>query len=123
MITVGWHRRPTDAVRGAPWCETTIVFGPDCTTVRLDRVELLELRSEERCEDLRGKIAGPHVHPPVPVDLTTKELAAVRALLSDDLGSSKVPGVVEEQRATLAALDVLGLVKALCGHRADGAKA
>ena len=50
-------------------------------------------------------------HPRVLVDLAAEELAAVGALLPDDLGALDESRIVDEQRAALAGDDVLRLVE------------
>ncbi len=55
------------------------------------------------------------VDPGVLVDLAAEELAAVGALLLDDLGPLDPVRAVDEQRAALAAHHVLRLVEAEAG--------
>src|SRR5207248_1724864 len=68
---------------------------------------------------LRRQMARPDVDPGVLVHKPAKELAAVGALLADDLGALDQRGVVDQERAPLAAGDVLGLVEAESRQRAQ----
>lgn len=74
------------------------------------------------CDKTEGQIARPEVDPAVLVDHSAEELAPVGSLLPDDLGPLEVGRVVDHERAALAALDVLGSVKALCRHDPERAQ-
>src|SRR5262245_42097310 len=95
---------------------------PEAPPRGLDALARLQLRVEVGGEDVGGYVAGPDVHPGVLVDQSPKEPAAVRALLADDLRPLGEARVVDEQRAALAAVDVLGLVEALRREAAEGAE-
>ncbi len=76
----------------------------------------LQLRQQEGRQDIGRQVAGADVHPGVLVHLAAEEAAAVGAFLADDLGALDVAWVVDQQRAALAAGEVLGLVEALGGQ-------
>ena len=63
-----------------------------------------------------------HVDPSVFVHLPAEEPAAVGAFLADDLGPLDEARVVDQERAALAAGEVLGLVEALRGEAAERAE-
>ena len=89
-------------------------------TAALDVVEALELSHQERCQQITRQVGRALVHPGVLVDLTAKEARAVGSLLPDDLGALGVLVVIDKQRATLPAGDVLRVVPALGPERPEG---
>ena len=112
-----------DAVARRPVGELGVVALPD----RAARVAWIASRAsscaeQERREDVGRQIARADVDPGVLVDLAAEEPAAVGALLADDLGALDELRVVDEQRAALAAGEVLGLVEALRRQRAERAE-
>ena len=93
--------------------ERRVVALPDGAAARaVISLGLLELRPQERRDDLARQIRRADVDPGVLVDLAAEELRAVGALLADDLGALDEARVVDQQRAALAGDDVLGLVEA-----------
>src|SRR2546421_472480 len=95
---------------------------PDSAAAVLDLFEGLELGGEERGQDLGGQVAGTDVHPPVPSDDAAQEVAAVGTLVPDDLRSGMQAHVVDDERASLTTLHVLGFVEALGGEGSEGSE-
>ena len=85
-----------------------------------DDVALLELAVEERREHFAQSERRADVVPGVLVDLAEHEGAAVRALVVEHVGARDVGLVVDDERAALAADEVLRLVEA---QRAETAEA
>jgi hypothetical protein len=79
----------------------------------------VELRREERSLQLGEDVARADVDPRVLVDETAEESTAVGPLLADHLGAFDQGGVVQEQRTAFAAREVLRLVEAQRGGRAE----
>jgi hypothetical protein len=99
-----------------------VVPRPDRQAAPGDRLGHLHLGPQEGGDDLSRKEGGAQVHPGVLVDLAEREPAAVRPLLADHLGARDQPRVVDEQGATFAAQDVLGLMEAQSSERAEPAQ-
>src|SRR5580765_7122859 len=116
------NHRETRSAAVRPIAQLLRVPVPDLLSPGLDPVALLELRQQERGEELGGEVARSDVPPGVLVHLAAEEPRPVRSLLPDDLGALDQGGVVDEQRAPLPAGEVLRLVEALRGERAEGAQ-
>ena len=116
------HDRPAQQAACLERRERRVVALPDREPRGRDALGLLELRGEERGDDLARQVRRADVDPGVLVDLAAEELRAVGALLADDLGALDEARVVDEQRAALAGDDVLGLVEAQRAERADRAE-
>src|SRR5271170_2898325 len=97
-----------------------VVF-PESTPLALDFLSALQLRQQERGQQVGRQITGPDIHPSVLIDLTAEELAAVGALFADDHGAFDHLRIVHHHGSSLTANDVLSLVKALCAQAAEGA--
>ena len=91
--TIGRRTRPV----GLELREGLVVAIPDREAPLGDRVGLLQLRPEERRDDLARQVRRAEVDPGVLVDLAAEELAPVGALLPDDLGALDEPRVVDER--------------------------
>ena len=98
------------------------VAGVDGVALGGDFLGLFELGVEEGGDEFRGEVGGADVDPGVLVDFATEELGAVGTFLPDDFRALDETRVVDDQRATLAADEVLGLVEAVAAEVADGAE-
>lgn len=83
---------------------------------------LLHLGPEEGGDEFAGEVGGADVHPGVLVDLAAEELAAVGALLSDDLGAIRKSGVVDQQGAAFPGDDVLGFMERVAAQITDASQ-
>src|SRR5215212_5608419 len=111
------HDREAHVVYHGPVLKMLVVIIPNALPLRLNLLAGLELGIQESGEHLRWKITGAQVNPGVLVYLAAEEAAAVGAFLPDNLRALHVNRVVYEERATLTADKVLGLVEALGGER------
>ena len=114
--------RPPDRAGRLEVRERFVVPLPDVEPARRDGVGLLHLRPQERGDDLAGQVRRTEVDPGVLVDLAPEELAAIRALLPDDLGALDEPRIVDQERTALAGDDVLRLVERERRHVPDAAE-
>jgi hypothetical protein len=114
-----WQRNA--AARG-PVREPRAVPSDDGGAARLQALELVELHLEDRGENVRENVAAALGDPGVLVDLAAQERAAVRALLTGDLGTLGQLRVRDSERAALAAAHVLRLVEAEAARVAEGAE-
>ena len=89
-----------------------VIAVPNRQPARGDGVGFFHLRPQKGGDEFAGQIRRTDVHPGVFVHLAAEELAAVGALLADDLGASCQRRIVDQQRAAFAGDDVLGLVEA-----------
>src|SRR3546814_679591 len=96
------HYRSLEQALGLKWCSPFVVTVPDGKAPCGDLAGLLQLGGEERGNDLAWEIGRTHVHPGVLVHLSAKELAAVGALLANDLGALRHGWIVDQQRTTFA---------------------
>ena len=87
-----------------------------------DRVPLLELAVQVGGQHVGQPERRADVLPRVLVDLAEQELAPVGALVVHDVGPVDVGLAVDDQRAALAADEVLGLVEAQRGEAAEAAE-
>jgi len=76
-----------------------------------DLIGVFELRIQKSADQFAWQIRRTNIHPGVFVHFAPEKLAAVGAFLADDLGATGEACIVYQQRATLAADDVLGLMK------------
>src|SRR5256885_8702821 len=120
--TVGRYRGLSDTGPLGPVGEARMIGLPDSAAAVLDLFEGLELGGEEGGQDLGGQVAGADVHPPVPSDDAAQEVAAVGTLVPDDLRSGMQAHVVDDERASLTTLHVLGFVEALGGEGSEGSE-
>src|SRR5580765_4450766 len=104
------NHRETRSAAVRPIAQLLRVPVPDLFSPRLDPVALLELRPQERGEELGGKVARSDVPPGVLVHLASEEPCTVGSLFANDLGTVDQGGVVDEESAPLAAGEVLRLV-------------
>src|SRR5271157_3886691 len=114
----GRHRQPQQPFTLKRLEELTIAL-MDGPAPLADLVEHLELGKEKRRTDLAGYIRRPHIHPGIFVNLAAEELAAVGALVADDLRPVDQLRIVDAESAPLAADVILGLVKAVRTQIAD----
>lgn len=112
LDTVGFYLATKDA----------IVNLPNADTALLDIVELFELRPKEGGIELGGEEGGTDVAPAVLIDHAAIELGAVGAFLPDDLGAAHEAFVVDDEHASLAAVDILSLMEGEGSEMADGAE-
>ena len=96
--------------------ERRVVGVPDRQARGGDLRDALELLGQQRRRHVGHEKRRADVDPRVLVDLAAREALAVGALLLQDLGALRPARVVDEQRAALAAGDVLRLVE---GERAE----
>ena len=94
----------------------------DAPALALHRVALLQLAEEVGGEHVGEAERGAGVLPGVLVDLAEHEGVAVGALVVEHAGAVDVLGVVEQERAALAADEVLGLVEAEGGEAPQAAE-
>src|SRR5438128_6961393 len=92
--------------------ETGVVGVPDGLPFRRNGFGLLELRPQERSRDLARKERAADVDPAVLVHLAAEELPPIGPLLLENVGPVGERRVVDQDRAALAAMDVLRLVEA-----------
>lgn len=104
-----WPAHPAGLLQGR---EGLVIAPPQRQPPGGDSVCLFHLRPQEGGDDLPWKIRGADIHPGVLVHLTPEELTAVGTLFADDLVARGQGRVVDQEGATLAGDDVLGLVKA-----------
>src|SRR5947208_453044 len=78
-----------------------------------DLVHRLDLGVEEGARDLAGDVRRADVDPGVFVHLAPEELRPVRPLVAEDLRPVDQRGVVDAERAALAAGEVLRIVEAV----------
>ena len=113
MLTIGRCNRELHLTFTSPHAEFLSVTSPDRLAPSLNLVTRLELRQQIGGEDARTAGSSSRRPPSVYlIDLAAEEPAAVGALLAEDLGPLDEARVVDQQRAALAAGDVLGLVEA-----------
>jgi hypothetical protein len=86
-----------------------VVVLPVVQAAAQDVVALLQLRIQEGRDQPAGEAGRADIDPGVLVHLTAQEGAAAGDLLADDLGPLDPRAIVDQQRATLAGDDVLGL--------------
>jgi len=82
-------------------------------------VTLFELRKEIRRKHVGEQVAGTDIDPRVFVDLSAKELAAIRSLFANNLSTLGQRRIIDDERAALAATDILRLMKALRRQRRE----
>ena len=87
----------------------------------LRTLRVLQLRKQERSEDVAREIARAEGAPSVLVHEPAPESGTVGTLLADDLCVLDMVTVVDEQCAAFPCHDVLGLVEAQCGQVAKAA--
>src|SRR5687767_1134275 len=121
-LAAGGHHGLCRAGPSTPVAELALIGLPDMSAPRLNLRLALELTEQEGRDELGGDVARPDVHPGVLVHLAAKEPIPVRALLTNDLGALDQSGVVDHERAPFAAGEVLRVVEAQRGHRAEGAE-
>ena len=112
------HDRPVDEPRALERLEGGVVGVPDRHPRGVDLRDALELGGEQRRADVGEQKRRAEVDPRVVIDVAAREAAAVGPLLLEDLRALDERLVVDEQRAALAAGDVLRLVE---GERPEGA--
>src|SRR6185312_5984384 len=122
LLAVRGNRGQGHAVLGGPRAEAAGIAFPDARAASLDVAPALELRAQERRLQIGHQEARADVDPGVLVDLAAEEAAAVGPFFAEDLGALDERRIVDEQRAALAAGDVLGLVERLRGEGAEGAE-
>ena len=93
--------------------QVLVIIFPDALPLRLDGLPDFQLGVEKGRQDVTHHITRTHVHPGIFVHLTAKEPAAVRPLFPNDFRPFNQPRIIDEQRAALAAGDVLGFMKTL----------
>ncbi len=98
-----------------------IVF-PNLKPLGGDGLGFFHLGPEEGGDQFTGEVGGADVNPGVLVDLAAEELAAVGALFTNDLGSIRKNGVVDQQGATFAGDDVLGFMERVAAQISDGSQ-
>src|ERR1039458_6769494 len=87
-----------------------------------DLLHVFELAKQEGGQHVGWHIGRADIHPGVFVHLPPHELAPVSALLTQDLSALLQSRVVDRQRSAFAAREVLGFMKAVAAHLADGAE-
>src|SRR5580700_3176267 len=105
------HVGQPNASRSCPVAKVIGVVGPHAASYTLDVFASLELRPQECAEKIGREKARTNVHPGVFVYLPSKETAPVRPFFAKYFGPFHVTGVVNQQGASLAATDVLRLMK------------
>src|SRR5690242_7878440 len=91
---------------------------PNFLATFLDLVPDFKLREKETGQQFRRQIARADIDPGVFVDLSAEEQAAVSPLLMEDLRPFDILRIVDQQCATLAAIEIFGFVKTLRGETA-----
>src|ERR1700722_2615391 len=86
---------------------------PDLLPPGLNAWPDFQLSKKKRRQHVAHDIAGTEINPRVLVHLPSEKQAAVGAFLANYLGALEVDWIVDEQRAALAASDVLCLVETL----------
>src|SRR5688572_30706200 len=122
LLTVRRHCGQAHATRCRPITQMQFVVFPDLPAARLHPLPLLELAVQERRKNVGYDVARPDIHPRILVNLPTEELTAVRPFLSQNLGPLDEGRVVDEQRTTLTAREVLRLMEALRRQGAERAE-
>ena len=109
--------RPADLVLRLQFRKGLVVALPEQQPLRRDRRGFLQLCPQKRGDHFARQIGRAEVDPGVLVDLAAEEVAAVGALLAEDLGALGEAQVVDQQRPALAGDEVLGFVEAERGQR------
>src|ERR1039457_5306341 len=123
LLLAPWRNpREGDTLFAGPAVEALCITAPDPGTGRRDPFPLLQLGVQECSQAIRNHVAGAGVHPGVLVDLTTVKRATVGSFFTENFGPLDQGGLVDQQGAALAAIDVLGFVNALRGEAAERAK-
>src|SRR5659263_472053 len=106
-----------------PLRQSGLVAIPHVVAPVLDLAKGLQLSSEHGCQQVTGEIGGSLIHPGVFVDLSPPVARPVRTLFAQDLRASGVRvEVVDEERATLAHGNVLGVMETQRGQITEGAQ-
>src|ERR1700678_1187204 len=76
--------------------KSRVITLPNRQSTRRNGIGFLHLRPQESGDDLAWQIGGSDIDPSVLFHLSAKELAAIRALLTDDLGALDQRRVVDQ---------------------------
>src|SRR5271157_4486857 len=90
-----------------------LIVAPDSSPFVLNLVPGLELREQESCQNIGGKITGANIYPAVLVYLPPEELAAVRPFLTDYQGPLYESGIVHDQRPAFSTSHILSFMETL----------
>ncbi len=88
----------------------------------LDPFSLFKLPVEESRQQIRRQVGRANVHPAIFIHLAAEETRAIGAFFADDLCPLDKLRVVDQQRASFAAGEVLGFMEGLRGHHAEGSQ-
>src|SRR5208282_6621408 len=122
LLAVGWHHGAANPAFLRPVAQVLVVILPNALPLRLDGLPYFQLGVEKGRQDVTHHITRANVHPGIFVHLSPKEPAAIRPLFTNDLGPLNQTRVVDEQRAALAAGDILCFMETLGSQTAEGAQ-
>src|ERR1035437_2868075 len=113
------HDRTGNAPVLGPTAQVMVVILPYLLPRGLDARPNFQLRVQEGRQHVTHHIARPDIDPRILVHLSAEKPAAIRALLADDFGPLDQGRVIDEQRAALAASNVLGFMETLRSQAAE----
>src|SRR6476646_4863893 len=112
LFAFGWDNRQPDAVCFSPGSQPTRVGFPDLSSPRLNLIAVFELGAQERGQQIRGQIARSNVYPRVLVHFAAEESASIGSFFPKNFGAFVKLRIVDQQRATFSAREILRLVEA-----------
>src|SRR5437773_9343553 len=95
-----------------------VVF-PDATALALNLFPCFQLGQQESGQQIGRQITGTDIDPGIFVDLSPEKLATIGSLLADEQRSCDKRGIVDNERHTFSAGEVLGLMEAQGGKAAE----